>query len=245
MASFTDPNIEFSVQKKAETLFGLFPYELEPTQDYLFTLYRFYSKEADLCKEFEKMQVNDIKNLADMIGFQNYHTCVQSKNFIKDWMERKFDLSKKDFDAKYTEWNDRGSPDTNAQTTIAEIENSAYAQIPIERSIVDKNIAKVFEHYEELRKVPEEWIEEPPHPVGFLHFRTECHHKIKKLRKSLLKTNHPLAPTFKDSIYGSYLFLIEETFPIELKKPYLNLCIIYAFRNAPESTRSTSNQKTN
>jgi hypothetical protein len=53
---------------------------------------------------------------------------------------------------------------------------------------------------------------------------------MKKLRKSLKKTNHPLASIFPESLYGKYLFALEETFPIEYKTNYLNLCIIYAFR---------------
>lgn len=222
---------EFSVQKKAESLFGTFPYELQPTQNYLFTLFRFYQSEAELCKNFESMKVNDIKNLGDMIGFQNFHTCKQSQTFIKDWMKNQFEISEKEFDEKFVEWNSTSPPDANSKDEMAKIRQDAIQAIHLDADIVDQKIKKVFDHFVELRQVPEEWIEEPPHPVRFLQHRLECHEQIKKLKKSLIKTNHPLAPTFHTSIYGSYLFLLEETFPVELKKPYLNLSIIYAFEN--------------
>ena len=226
-----DPNIEFSVQKKAESLFGSFPYELQPTQNYLFTLFRFYEKESELCKSFESMKVNEIKNLGDMIGFQNYHMCKQSQTFIKDWVQKQFEISEKEFDQQFAEWKESNPPDANSKDEIQKIRNDCLKEIDASPEKVDETIKKVFNHYIELRQVPEEWIEEPPHPVRFLQHRMECHQQIKKLKKSLTKTNHPLAPTFSSSIYGSYLFLLEEVFPIALKKPFLNLCIIYAFEN--------------
>jgi hypothetical protein len=226
-----DPNVEFSVQKKAENKFGTFPYELKPTQNYLYTLYRFYQAEAELCNDFKDTRVNDIKTLGDMIGFQNYHTCRQSQTFIKDWMKNQFDLSEKDFDSAFQTWCLEDHPDANSKDEIQKIRLESVSAVNLNEENVNQKIKKVFDHFLELRQVPEEWIEEPAHPVRFLQHRLECHNQFKKLVKSLTKTNHPLASTFPSSLYGSYLYLLEDSFPVELKKPYLNLCIIYAFEN--------------
>jgi hypothetical protein len=228
--SSPDPNIEFSVQKKAESKFGIFPYELEPTQNYMFTLYRFYEQEKELCQSFASIKVNEIKNIGDLIGFQNYHTCQQSQNKIKEWAKNQFDLSNQDFDDRFHLWQSENHPDAHADNEISMIKETSYSQIPLDKDLVEENIAKVFDHFQELSQVPEEWIESPPHPVRFLQHRMECHIQIKKLKKSISKTNHPLAPNFHKTIYGSYLFLLEECFPVEHRKPYLNLCVIYAFQ---------------
>lgn len=231
----------FSVQRKAEQLFGAFPYELKPTQDYLFTLYRFYDSEQQQLGNFESTTLNDIKNIGDMIAFQNFHMSKQSKEFIKDWMKNQFEVSEKNFLEEFEKWENENHQDSHASQEIEKIRKESISQI-VEHvqtevsvddcvpTILDK-IKKIFDDYVELKQLPEEWIEEPPHPVRFLQHRAECHEQIKNLKKSLRKSNHPLASSFKDTIYGSYLFSLEESFPIELRKPYLNLCIIYAFEN--------------
>jgi hypothetical protein len=226
-----------SVQKKAEHLFGAFPYELKPTQDYLFTLYRFYDAEQQLLSNFESMSINDIKNIGDMIGFQNFHMSKQSKVFVKDWMKNRFEVSEKQFLEEFERWKSENHKDSQSSQEIEKIKKESVSEImektpeiPDESTLVQK-IKNIFDNYIELKSLPEECIEEPPHPVRFLQHRAECHEQIKNLKKSLKKSNHPLASSFKDSIYGSYLFSLEDSFPVGLRNPYLNLCVIYAFEN--------------
>jgi hypothetical protein len=227
-----DPS-DFSIQQKAEKKFGTFPYELSPTKDYLFSLYQFYLEEEENTQSFSKLQVPDIKNLGDMIGFQNYHTSIQSKKFIKDWVKKTFDWSDQTFDQEWNKWQMSPPADVvKAEHEIEKIYEESYQPLSslYTREQVEERIKNIFDLYDELRKVPEECIEEPPHPVRFLQHRVECQVQLKKLRKSLKKTNHPLASIFHESLYGKYLFMLEDTFPIEYKMNYLNLCIIYAFR---------------
>jgi hypothetical protein len=226
-----DPS-EFSIQQKAEKKFGTFPYELRPTKDYLFSLYRFYCEEEKLTESFSGLKVNEIKNLGDMIGFQNYHTSIQSKKFIKDWVKKSFEWSDSNFDKEWDLWKDSGKENVRAEDEIEKIYVENYNRLShlYSRDEIEEKIKNIFDLYDELKQVPEECIEEPPHPVRFLQHRMECQVQIKKLRKSLKKTNHPLATLFEDSLYGKYLFKLEETFPVEYKTNYLNLCIIYAFR---------------
>lgn len=226
-----DPS-DFSVQQRAEKKFGTFPYELTPTKDYLFALYHFYSEEEELTKSFSELKVPDIKNLGDMIGFQNYHTCIQSKKFMRDWAKRTFDWSEQMFEDEWTKWKLHPNLEVKADEEMANIYEQSYQPLSHLYSLeqVEQKIKNIFDLYDELKKVPEECIEEPPHPVRFLQHRVECQVQLKKLRKSLKKTNHPLASIFPESLYGKYLFSLEEAFPIEYKTNYLNLCIIYAFR---------------
>jgi hypothetical protein len=226
-----DPS-DLSVQQRAEKKFGTFPYELSPTKDYLFTLYHFYSEEENLTKSFSEMKVQDIKNLGDMIGFQNYHTAIQSKKFIRDWVKKTFDWSEQMFEDEWILWNLNPILEVKAEDEIEKIYQESYQPLShlYSRDQIEDKIKNIFDLYDELRKVPEECVEEPPHPVRFLQHRIECQVQLKKLRKSLKKTNHPLASIFPESLYGKYLFALEESFPIEYKMNYLNLCIIYAFR---------------
>ena len=237
--------MEFSVQQKAEKLFGTFPYELQPTQDYLFTLYRFYANEEQEAKSFSDMKLNEIRNIGDMIGFQNYHTCVQSKKFVKDWMKNSVQISDKEFDSQYASWIQENKESVRAEKEIEKIEQEAYEKIGKSREETDKMIESIYEAYDELMKLPEEWVAEPPHPVRFLQHRLECQVPMKKLKKSIQKSSHPLAPTFEESLYGKYLFQLEDCFPIELKNPYMNLCIIFAFKKKQQQeTPSTPVSKT-
>jgi hypothetical protein len=243
--SSASTEIEFSVQHKAEKLFGTFPYELQPTQDYLFTLYRFYEKEAEEAKSFSDMKLNEIRNIGDMIGFQNYHTCVQSKKFVKDWMKNSSQISDKEFDSQYESWSLENKESVRAEKEIEKIENDAYEKIGKRRDETDEIIKSIYENYDELMRLPEEWVAEPPHPVRFLQHRLECQVQMKKLRKSIQKSSHPLAPTFQESLYGRYLFQLEDSFPMDLKNPYTSLCIIYAFKKKQQQeTLSTPLAKT-
>jgi hypothetical protein len=224
---------DFSVQQKAEKKFGTFPYELSPTKDYLFSLYQFYSEEEAQTQSFSGLQVQDIKNLGDMIGFQNYHTSIQSKKFIKDWVQKTFEWSEQTFEKEWEVWKTcPPNEPVQADKEIQKIDDDNYQPLShlYSREEVEERIKHIFDMYEELKKHPEECVEEPPHPVRFLQHRMECQVQLKKLKKSLKKTNHPLASIFHESLYGKYLFSLEETFPMEHKNYYLNLCIIYAFR---------------
>ena len=223
---------DLSVQQRAEKKFGTFPYELPPTKDYLFSLFQFYFEEEEKTKSFSDLKITDIKNLGDMIGFQNYHTSIQSKKFIKDWVKKVFDWSDQNFEEEWSNWSLNPPTEVKAEVEIQKIYDQSYESLSkyYSREQLEEKLKSIFDTYEELRKVPEECIEEPPHPVRFLQHRIECQVQLKKLRKSLKKTNHPLASIFQDTLYGKYLFTLEEAFPIEYKTNYLNLCIIYAFR---------------
>jgi len=229
-----DPS-DFSVQQKAEKLFGIFPYELPPTKDYLFTLYKFYTEEQEKCESFSKMTIQDIKHLGDMIGFQNYQTCVQSRNFIRDWAKKTFEWSDQNLEQELNSWIQPAG--LRAEHEIQKIYDQSIQGIPVSKESIEENLKMIFEMYEELLKHREECIEEPPHPARFVQYRLECQVQMKKLKKSLKKTNHPLASIFPETLYGKYLFTLDEFFPIEYKTNYLNLCIIYAFQ------RSTSKSK--
>jgi len=225
---------DFSVQQKAEKLFGIFPYELPPTKDYLFCLYRFYSEEEEKCQSFSKLTIHDIKQLGDMIGFQNYHTCIQSKKFIRDWVKKTFDWSEQTLDQEYANWIQSAPENVRAEQEIEKIYEQSFQGISecISKDALEEKLKNIFDMYDELIKHREECIEEPPHPVRFVQYRLECQVQMKKLKKSLKKTNHPLASIFEDTLYGKYLFLLDELFPIEYKTNYLNLCIIYAFKRS-------------
>lgn len=233
-----DPS-EISIQQKAEKKFGTFPYELAPTKDYLFALYHYYSQEEELTKMFSELKVQDIKNLGDMIGFQNYHTCIQSKKFIKDWVKRTFDWTDQIFETEWSQWQQHPNENVKAEEEIEKIYEQNYQGLShlYTREQIEEKLKSIFDLYEELKQVPEECVEEPPHPVRFLQHRVECQVQLKKLKKSLKKTNHPLASVFHESLYGKYLFTLEDSFPVEYKTNYLNLCIIYAFRKTKNQSQ--------
>ena len=225
-----DPS-EISVQQRAEKQFGTFPYELTPTKNYLFSLFQFYSEEEEKTTSFSKLTIHDIKNLGDMIGFQNYHTSIQSKKFIKDWVKKSFDWSDQTFESEWSNWI-LSPVHVRAEDEIEKIYEENYRALShlLTKEQLEEKFKNLFEQYEELKKHPEECVEEPPHPARFLQYRLECQTQLKKLKKSLRKTNHPLASLFHETLYGKYLFALEEMFPIEYKLNFLNLCIIYAFR---------------
>jgi hypothetical protein len=222
---------DLSLQKKAEKKFGTFPYELKPTKDYLFSLYRFYLEEEKQVESFQHLKIQDIKNLGDMIGFQNYHTCQQSKKFIKDWVIRTYDWSNPTFEQELEKWLNNPVENVNSDQEIQKIYDCSIEETQINRSQVENIIQEVFNLYDELVQHPEECVDPPPHPVQFNQHRLECQVQMKKLKKSLQKSNHPLASSFDQTLYGKYLFLLERSFPVEKKNAYLNLCIIYAFYN--------------
>ena len=223
---------ELSLQQKAEKRFGTFPYELKPTRDYLFSLYRFYLEEEKLVESFQNLKLQDIKNLGDMIGFQNYHTCQQSKKFIKDWVMKSNDWSNADFEDQLQNWLSNPVENVSSEKEIEKIYQESLSKLgDSDSSTVEATLKQVFELYEDLVAHPEECINPPPHPVQYNQHRLECQVQMKKLKKSLQKTNHPLASTFDQTLYGKYLFLLDRVFPIEHKSAYLNLCVIYAFRN--------------
>jgi hypothetical protein len=230
-----DPS-DFSLQEKAKKKFGVFPYELAPTKDYLFTLYRFYCEEQEKCEQFSELKVNEIKNLGDMIGFQNYHTCIQGRKFIRDWLKNTNEWSEQNFEQEWVLWKRNPVENVRAEGEIEKIYEQSYQGIShlLTREQMEEKLKNIFDMYEELMKHKEECVEEPPHPARFFQYRLECQVQMKKLKKSLKKTNHPLASTFQDTLYGKYLFTLDEIFPIEYKKNFLNLCVIYAFKKQLE-----------
>jgi hypothetical protein len=240
-----DPS-DFSVEQKAQKKFGIFPYELSPTKDYLFALYQFYQEEKVLCEDFSKIELKNIKNLGELLGFQNYHTCVQSLTFIKDWVKKSFDFSDQQFETEWTNWNN--SPPIEVKAEI-EMEKVYQEQLQKVSSKLDETqlislFQEIFELYDECKAHPEECYQEPPHPIQFLQQRLEFQTQMKKLRKSIKKSNHPLASTFDTSLYGKYLNLLEDSFPLDLKTPLFHLCIIYAFRNKKVDTTNHPIQPT-
>jgi hypothetical protein len=237
-----DPS-DFSVEQKAQKKFGIFPYELSPTKDYLFSLYQFYQEEKDLCSSFSTLEIKDIKNLGDLIGFQNYHTCVKSLDFLKDWVKKAFDWSDSEFETQKAEWIANPPPLVQADVEMEKVyQNSLKNVISSSSSLTSEEsiqnlFQEIFELYDECKAHPEECYQEPPHPIQFLQMRLEFQTQMKKLRKSIKKSNHPLAPTFETSLYGKYLNLLEDSLPVALKKQLLDLCIIYAFRKQKNTSQ--------
>jgi hypothetical protein len=236
-----DPS-DFSVEQKAQKKFGIFPYELSPTKDYLFALYQFYEQEKELCSSFEKLELKNIKNMGDLLGFQNYHTCVQSLTFIKDWVKKSFDLSDQQFESNLKSWKENQPNEVKAEVEMEKVYQEHLFEVSHQftENQLENLFQEVFELYEECKNHPEECFQEPPHPLLFLQKRLEFQNQMKKLRKSVKKSNHPLACTFDSSLYGKYLNLLEDSFPTELKNSLFNLSIIYAFRNKKVDTNHPS-----
>jgi hypothetical protein len=232
-----DPS-DFSVEQKAQKKFGIFPYELSPTKDYLFALYQFYEEEKVLCESFSNIELKNIKNLGELLGFQNYHTCVQSLTFIKDWIKKSFDWSDQDFDTNLKQWQQSPPSEVKAEVEMEKVYQDHLQKVSckLSESELLSLFQEVFDLYEECKTHPEECYQEPPHPIQFLQNRLEFQTQMKKLRKSIKKSNHPLASTFDTSLYGKYLNLLEDSFPVDLKNSLLNLSIIYAFRNKKVDT---------
>ena len=238
-----DPS-DFSVQQKAEKLFGVFPYELPPTKNYLFTLYRFYLEEQDKCKSFAEMTIHNIKHLGDMIGFQNYQTCVQSIKFIRDWAKKTFEWSDKTMEQEFVQWNLNPPQNIRAELEIEKIYDESCKSLShlYSKEEIKQKLNSIFDQYDELMQHREEWIVEPPHPARFVQYQQECQVQIKKLKKSLKKTNHPLAEIFHETMYGKYIFTLDDSFPIEYKTNYLNLCLIHAFHVQTEKMKIQAQQ---
>jgi hypothetical protein len=232
-----DPS-DFSVEQKAQKKFGIFPYELSPTKDYLFALYQFYQEEKELCESFSTIELKNIKNLGELLGFQNYHTCVQSITFIKDWIKKSLDYSEQEFESNWIQWQKSPPSEVKAELEMEKVyqEHLQKVSSKFNESQLLSLFQEVFELYDECKSHPEECYQEPPHPIQFLQNRLEFQNEMKKLRKSVKKSNHPLASTFSTSLYGKYLNVLEDSFPVELKTPLLNLSIIYAFRNKKVDT---------
>jgi hypothetical protein len=232
-----DPS-DFSVEQKAQKKFGIYPYELTPTKDYLFALYQFYLDEKQLCESFSSIELKNIKNLGELLGFQNYHTCVQSLTFIKDWIKKSFDFSEQEFETQWSQWQKSHPEEIKAEIEMEKVyqEHLQKVSSKFSESQLVSLFQEIFDLFEECKNHPEECYQTPPHPIQFLQHRLEFQQEMKKLRKSIKKSQHPLASTFDTTIYGKYLNLLEDSFPVEYKTPLLNLCIIYAFRNKKVDT---------
>lgn len=51
---------DFSVQHKAKKKFGTFQYELQPTREYLFSLFQFYSEEEEKIQAHRRFVKKDV-----------------------------------------------------------------------------------------------------------------------------------------------------------------------------------------